>query len=501
MNREGAYKNIMSLLVLLAVFFVMAYLRWPGPLPYGSDTDEHLLVAKTVLETGHFSVGNIHGTKYPPVISGMAILFSLLGLNVSLWMILANCFFILAASIILYSYVRGEHTYLLGVMAAIYLMANITVWKSAHMVIGDVLFVLLVTLVLYVSLQFKEWNWWKVLVAILLAVFSTMVRSVGIFTVGPLVVSLLASRKWKISLFSFTSAVLVVGLPFLALLAYMVYQNQFSPHQGGYLEAFLRIDPYDVSKGTLTLQAFLSRTYHRLFPAVMDLVEAITSRNPTNPVVRLLFVLLAGLLFLASCGQTPRQRLVVPAFLLPYALVILAWPYPGARFSLPLVPVAALGLGEVGAFAAKHFPRFVCVGLVMVFVGHSVMNIPRLVEKAEQERVHRTEIYKDLEGLRAWCNKNLPAEADIVSFDYRELILRLARPVKPMKLSVYVKQGPSYLTDKGNTYIILSDANGYPQSYYGFYGLSLIDHVKEKGKLVYRNPLYQVYLLEKGEDK
>jgi len=159
MIKINGNKHKLFVALLLLAFLSCAILRWSGELPYGSDTDEHLLVAQTMLQTGQFSVRNIHGTKYPPIISGIIMLFSLVGLDSSSSMIFANCFFILSAILLFYWYVCEEYRiFWLGEFAALYIMSNIILWNSVHLIIADSLFFFFVTVVLLLSLHFRQYN-------------------------------------------------------------------------------------------------------------------------------------------------------------------------------------------------------------------------------------------------------------------------------------------------------------------------------------------------------
>jgi hypothetical protein len=95
--------HALAISIIIALYALAACLRWTGQLPYGSDSDEHLLVARTWIQTGHFAVGDLHGTKYPPLISSLLILFTQLHAEPGWSIIILNYALILASALLLYA--------------------------------------------------------------------------------------------------------------------------------------------------------------------------------------------------------------------------------------------------------------------------------------------------------------------------------------------------------------------------------------------------------------
>jgi hypothetical protein len=486
-------KNTVFFVALVLAFLLFTLLRWPGQLPYGSDTDEHLLVARTMLETGHFTVRDIHGTKYPPVISGLIIIFYLVGLDSGFFMVLANCCFLLSVSLLWSWYIRKQYNNnWLGGIVALYIMSNVILWDSVHLIIADTLFVFFVTIVLLISLQFEQWKWQHVLFALVVVIVASMVRSVGVVLSVPIIISIWESKNWKLNRFSIISATLIGCSPFVALMLYMLYQKQFGTHPTGYLETFLLLDPYDSSKGVVTWYGFFGRTYNHAISTAIDIGRTIVSDLPAiSSTIQLLYFIFAVIIIIASCIRSRRQMSIILSFVFAYSAILSLWPYSGARFALPFIPVAALGLAEICSYISTRLPGAARVSLIL-FVGYLGMNMTSMAKSAQYQKSNRAEVHKEFEDLTNWCIKHIPADEVIASFDYREHSLRLNRSVLPLYYSSDLHAHISYLTQNRASWLIISNAIYYLR---GVYGYSLVHYLGDKAQLTFKNKLFEVYRL------
>lgn len=123
------------------------------------------------------------------------------------------------------------------------------------------------------------------------------------------------------------------------------------------------------------------------------------------------------------------------SFVAVYMAVACLWPYKGARFVLPLLAIAALGIN--GALAASLRSRSRLAGSIAVFllVSHIALSTVNLHREAVEKKAARAFLLAGFGAMTDWCRARIPGSDAIASFDYRELILRLERPVVPLGYS------------------------------------------------------------------
>lgn len=484
-------KSVVGIVVL--VFAGLACLRWSGRMPMGSDTDEHLLVARTMLETGHFTVGQMHGTKYPPVISSLAIAATALGVDPARFVLAANALYILTAGLLLANYAdkKGGVGWA-GLAAAVYLMSNPVLWNSAQLVIADTLFVLLTTGVLLMAIHVERWTWLRVGQAVALVVLATLSRSVGVVLAVPLVVALWRRRGWAIETKTVVGGALVLGLPVVLLGLYMLYQGQFGFHPTGYAETVFLRDPYDASRGVVTVSGLVGRAAGNTVGTAWDTVKALAAGVPSvgGAIVAVACAGVVGLLVTAACLGNRHRAWVVLGFAAPYVAVLCLWPYGGARFALPLLPVGAIGLARVVGWTTHKGRRWGVVLVMVMVTGYVVFNA-RIVYRARlYEADQRSEIRVALEDVASWCRSTIPAQDAIASFDYRELALQMDRSVVYLGYTSDMDDLARRLQQQDVHWLVVSEAFFARR---GRYGRALVEHLGPGATRVYGNRLFEVY--------
>ena len=254
-------------------------------------------------------------------------------------------------------------------------------------------------------------------------------------------------RSPAITLIPAGSAVAVAAFGHVLMLPY-------PEHTTGYLATFPLVDPDDASQGRLGPAGLASRAISDTPEALRDLGRAIawidagTAAAATVAVVGLL-VGIVGALRLRRSG--PLGPFVAGA-VLAYAAAMAAWPYNSSRFGLPLVPVAALGAAwivrEVGTISARpatsdsplegasdsarpssHRAE---VAVSLAFLAVLVLSSwSAVADRAASASETLPRQHEALDVLAVWADAEL-ADAEVVSFDYREVSRRLDRDVQPI---------------------------------------------------------------------
>ncbi|MFB3882909.1 MAG: hypothetical protein ACE149_16715 [Armatimonadota bacterium] len=441
-----AQQRRLAVAIIILVFLAVTAMWWTRLPPIGTDCDEHLIVARTFLRTGHFSVADVHGTKYPPLLSSIAILFQVLGLNVPLALVALNYLLILATALVLWRFlVKDGRIGLLSLLPVIYLLTNTVLWDSAKEIIADTILFFLTAVALLFALRVERWSVRATLLASLIAFLATMSRSIGLVVIVPLACSMIWDRRTRGQTPPYGGLALLAVPAVAALLLFMHYESRFGSHTTGYLETFLLNDPFDASKGRLTFASFLTRTLRGCLDSFRDLRDLTVYPSCAGAFSYALPLVLLGFACLprpASASASAagarfglrdsdkRRILLLCSFALAYLAVSCLWPYKGARFVLPLLLLGAIGVN--GALAWGMRRRAVAMVVVLLVIGHIAISAVNLHRDAVEKKAARAFLLAGFDAMTEWCRANIPQRDPIASFDYRELILRLDRPVIPL---------------------------------------------------------------------
>jgi hypothetical protein len=480
----------LTIAFLVLVFVGLAILRWPVHPPVGTDCDEHLIVARTFVRTGHFSVADVHSTKYPPLLSSLAILLGFTGLDVQMSLLAVNYLLVLAAALLMYSLLlRQVKIGALAVLPILYLMSNPILWVSASTIIADSFLFLFVTGALVLALTTEEWTPRRTLFAAVLALLATMSRSIGLVAIVPLAAAMVSDHRRRGDPFPSGKLALLVGLPLCTLLLHMAYQARFGPHVTGYLETFRLLDPFDASKGVMTVPTFLGRTLRGCFDSIRDLRNLMVF--PTCAGLVSYGVALA--LLIVALGKDKKRIVVVSSFVLAYMAISCLWPYKGARFVLPLLTVATLGVGRGLELSLHSRNRLVGGVFLLLLLAHLAANGVTLRTEAGVERQSRSFMNVQIGLMIDWCKANIPDDETIASFDYRVLIFRLDRPVVPLGYDSRPAVHITEMREHDVEWLVVCRHIFPPRATYAD---SILQVLGERATMTYRNETAEVYRVD-----
>ena len=95
--------------------------------------------------------------------------------------------------------------------------------------------------------------------------------------------------------------------------------------------------------------------------------------------------------------------------------------------------------------------------------------------------------------LVEWCKANVPENERIASPDYREVMLRLDRPVTPLSYSSDTQMHIAQLERADVTWLVFS-WHIYPLR--GTYAKSIADALGERARLRYKNDSFEAYRID-----
>lgn len=411
-------------LVALAVFLVVgsvAALRWTGYFPYGSDNDEYRIVAKTLVLKGTPSVGEIERSKYPLGYPALLAFPYALSLPVEPF---ALCLNILATVVLALMTVSGPGGWLPKLTAVIIALGSATLWSSVFSITPDVLLTLLAFWFVFVAERLRSH---RVGVSTCVCIAAVLLKTAGIVLVVAVVVWLISSAPRSRSLR--LAAPLVAALFVIAIQAFL--GSHFPPHTTGYLSVFSMRDPYDASLGSASIGEILWR-----FVSRMGLVceDAASSFSPLR-YGALLGISLATLFLGFALWRARRMRAGFAALLVSYLFVMTLWPFNSPRFGLLLLPLICYGAKELVSAILQRTKSWRVLGLAGVTIGlgvHAAYGLTAVREDAAVERTFLAAIYQAEARVELWAKQHIPPGDGVASFDYREWMLRLGRPIFPL---------------------------------------------------------------------
>jgi hypothetical protein len=424
-NGTRALRVWIGILILIGLLASFGYIRWTGQLPYGSDDDEHLLVAQSLLQRFTPSVAGMEKTKYPFGYSLLLAGLEAIGLPVG-WSGLALnwiCMCLIPLSIYL-SADRGISP-IARTAAGAYVASNPVLWQLASSLRPDLIFVLLVVVMISRLRTLRERR--DVVILALLSALATSLRSVGVLLGVALGVHLaLSNREKDIRRWFWLPILAVLLIP----LVQSIWTRGYPEHTTGYFQMLMLRDPYDASLGRASIYELTGRLMTRAALVGTDIGDSLVGPNWGDGISALIGVALV----VAAIRILREERVFLISFVLSYGMVLAVWPYSSIRFGMPLVPICAMGLASVaGTVIREGWEHLVFAALLFLGLGLYVFLGWRYVQdRASFEVVYLSELHSSTADLAQWVDRNIPAEETIASFDYRELTLRLERPVLPM---------------------------------------------------------------------
>ena len=415
---------MLALGLCVVVTGTWAVLRWSGVPPFGSDHDEYRLVARELLASGRPLVAGVEATKYPlgyPLLLGA---FDFLGLGVTTVAVALNLVFVVTLGALVALLARSVGSAVAPVPAALYAVAGAGVWGSVYAVMPDLAFIVVTALVLWQAGRLASPR--QVWILAGLVALATLLKSMGLLLApAAAVATLVAARRLR----RLAWAPVAAGLGVIGVLA--VLNLPFAEHTTGYARTFFLVQATDAAAGDASLLGIAGRLFSRADLVARDVGFAVVGYDVPTPWSWLLALPLVAAGTCALWGVVTRRAYVL-AFLGVSLPALALWPYSSVRFQLPLVPIAALGVGWLAARLTRSVPR---VGPAVVAVAMALFLVTsglRLSSDAEREEAAVGPVAADTALATAWAEANIPAGEAIASFAYREIAYRLDRPVVPL---------------------------------------------------------------------
>ncbi|MGH3441873.1 MAG: hypothetical protein ACRDUY_07495, partial [Nitriliruptorales bacterium] len=257
-------------LALLALVSVFAVLRWAGPIPWGSDNDEYLLVAHQLAQLEPPVVASVEGTKYPIGYPALLAGFEAAGLPTARTGLVVNVMAVVGAVALVWLLLRP-----LGPTAALaggaYVAMAAGMWAAAYAVMPDALLVLVTAAILHRALRTETGG--DVAVLAVLVVVAAALKSVGLLLGIGVSVGLLfaAPAVRRLAWLPGLAAVVTTAAMTLAVAA-------FPAHTSGYRSLFWLADPFDASQGRVTVLGVVGRAVDLLDVHARDLAQGVVGR-------------------------------------------------------------------------------------------------------------------------------------------------------------------------------------------------------------------------------
>ncbi len=408
------------LVVPVAVVAGWALLRWSGTAPFGSDNDEYRLVAEELLRTGRPVVAGVEGTKYPLGYPALLALIDLVGLPVTEAALALNVALVVVLGGVVAALGRSLGQRGWSVAAALWAVGGAGLWGSVFVTMPDVAF-----LVVFAAVAFRLARLdtpAEVWVLVALVVGATLLKSVGLLVGLAASVALLALPGLRRLAWAPGAAAVAVTAATAAFTA------RHPEHTTGYARTFLLVDPTDAQAGEVSPLGLVQRLPDRAHLVLRDVEVAVVGPHLGRPWSWLLVVALLGAGVWAVWGR-PQLRAFALAFLVLWLPAMALWPYSSVRFELPLVVLAALGVGRLTASASRAAGPAGALVAVVALTVHLWGQGAQVARDATFEEATLGLVERDAATAATWGARNIPAGDVVASFAYREVAYRLERPV------------------------------------------------------------------------
>jgi hypothetical protein len=196
----------------------------------------------------------------------------------------------------------------------------------------------------------------------------------------------------------------------------------YPEHTTGYARTFLLVDPNDDTLGRSTLAGVAGRVVSRAWLVLPDVGFAVV--GPTFPPRGRGWW--RSPWWLPGCGRcrSPPRRAYVVAFLAIWLPALAVWPYSSVRFQLPLVPIAAVGVGALAVAAVRRLGPPGAVAAVVLLALFVVSSATQWHDQAEAEAATVGVVAADTAATAAWARSRIPEGDVVASFAYRAVAYR-----------------------------------------------------------------------------
>ncbi|MGQ9811104.1 MAG: ArnT family glycosyltransferase [bacterium] len=313
------------------------------------DNAEFIILARSILSGHGYRMLNDPSlkpnTKYPPGFPAMLAGWAVVAGDSIVAMKAFVVVTLVISSMIAYLLARRFLSMSLSFLSVLMVITSWNVIKYAFDTLSDVpyMMVSLVALLLLVEVPRSR----STICGSLIAIGSSMVRTVGLSLVIASWLELLLKKRWKILTVSILIFVIVVG-------GWTLRNTRVSGSASRYTEILLLKNPYNQQEGRIDFRSFTRRvginfkeytTYYISYNVIPTFLEKTGGRE--SPGSRLL----GGLTFFVSIlgvYSMGKRNKVLPVYLCFYLAIYLVWPevWTGERFMLPIAPIICIGLSS-----------------------------------------------------------------------------------------------------------------------------------------------------------
>ncbi|MEX2533100.1 MAG: hypothetical protein WD360_03970 [Nitriliruptoraceae bacterium] len=416
---------------LITIIAVYTWLRSPGMIAVGSDNDEYQLVAKALARFDAPIVAGVEGTKYPLLYPALLALMLVGRIPLHGGAVVLNLAAALtAAGSVAWLVGRARRgapvSFAAGFAAATVLLASRAVWNDMFSTMPEMLLLATIALMLVVIDRDDSAN--RTVILTVLAVVAVGFKTLALpFMLGGFGILWLYDRQVKTLIPAITAAV-------TALIG-MLWMRSYPSHTTGYVETFFLIDPDDAAEGNISFLGVIERTLAQIPDALRDLGQAFISLSMSRSITITvaLILLVIGVQASRKLGKNPALGRFAFGATIAYTLAMALWPYNAPRFGLPLLPIAALGIGWMLRGAGRWLGErdalvFISAAAVAALLATSITAVR---DDGADARNIISEQHASRDAVANWLATNAP-DAKLVSFDYREIANRTDETVHPI---------------------------------------------------------------------
>lgn len=355
----------------------LAYILRTNPVIYfeGGDNAHYLLLAKAIAGgRGYrdiFLAGSPVHTQYPPMFPALLALVILFkGMDLRLMNLIVSLG--AAASIVLTFVLLKRRSFSLPVLPIIWFACSLNFFSQSDWLLSETVYMAFSAgALLACDKWLKEGGWNGAVVGLMMCWAAELTRTAGVALAISIGITVLLAGKSRRSATSAIAATLLCLIPFIGWTARNFISRDVSTD---YVSQFFRADPYDPSKGQVDLYWFAVRIFENLKSHGADLANLLNGGLVHLPEIVAIFgaLLLFVLMALGFCRRIRGGAGPIEIYSILYFAMIMAWPFPGYRFMMPVYPFA-LAYAIEGAYfifniklAQRPAPRRVIAALFAI---------------------------------------------------------------------------------------------------------------------------------------
>lgn len=469
--------------VILSIIAVIYIIRTNNVIQFeGGDNAYYLFLGKAIVQgAGYrdtFLPGSPPNVHFPPLFPLLiALEIKLFGLNIYLIKLMLSLFAI--ASLLISPLLLTRYKFKAPFLPAILLGVSYIYFYHCDQFLTEPIFITSV----FSSLLFFECFITKdkksyLILSVVFCWASLLTRTAGLAIAGTLPLAYLLTKEKKAKNITIASVFFVILI--LPFVLWSLRNKIMAGETSSYLNQFMLIDPYDPSKGKITLYFFVMRILEAIKFYFSDTTENLIYSLYNSPRVFSLGTagLFWGLFLLGFVRKSITKTTAVELFTLAFVFITLSWPFRGYRFLMPayllLFGYTIYGaLFIVSSIKQKILSKAILLFFGMLFLGIITINIRDSYnyyvysQKAKKFKVHvgdgvfvlpeYPEIGRMLEaGL--WIKNN--TSNDGITLTRKPSLLALAGVKKVIGLEFPIPPEPAkWLYKKRVKYLLIDEAH------------------------------------------